>query len=240
MTLIIVRPTGGQLVIPSASYLNIVRDGLVLNLDAGYPTSYSGSGTTWTDLSGSGNTGTIANGTYSSANGGSLVFNRSTYVDLGDPTSLRFGTGDWSVEWWFKANQIFYGDINDSAMFVSKNYATSFEAFFYQGNFANYVAGGGVSTGNISTPTWAINTWYHTVYSKLNGVYNVYQNTVLRGQTANSSNISGTGSSWWIGRRSGGSLGFDGYIPIVRMYNKGLTATEVTQNFNALRYRYGI
>ena len=217
----------------------VVQSGLVLNLDAGASTSYPGSGTTWTDLSGSGNTGTIANGTYTSANGGSLVFDRSTYVNLGDPTSLRFGTGDWSFECWFKANNISYGG-NDSAMIISKNYATSFESYFYGGAFANYVAGSGVSTNNISTPTWGTSIWYHTVYSKTSGVYNVYQNAVLCGQTANSSNISGTGSSWWIGRRSGGSLGFDGYIPIVRMYNKGLTAAEITQNYNALRERFGI
>ena len=54
---------------------DIVRDGLVLNLDAGEPSSYPGTGTAWTDLSGNGNTGTLTNGpTYSSANGGSIVF----------------------------------------------------------------------------------------------------------------------------------------------------------------------
>jgi hypothetical protein len=40
----------------------IVTDGLVLALDAGNPKSYPGSGTTWTDLSGNGNNGTLVNG----------------------------------------------------------------------------------------------------------------------------------------------------------------------------------
>ena len=54
---------------------SLVMNGLVLALDAANPKSYPGSGTTWTDLSGRGNTGTLTNGpTYSSANGGSLVF----------------------------------------------------------------------------------------------------------------------------------------------------------------------
>ena len=96
-----------------------MQSGLVLNLDAGASTSYPGSGTTWTDLSGSGNTGTIANGTYTSANGGSLVFDRSTYVNLGDPTSLRFGTGDWSFECWFKANNIVELDLINILVLVS-------------------------------------------------------------------------------------------------------------------------
>ena len=53
----------------------ITESGLVLALDAGNLKSYPTTGTTWTDLSGRGNTGTLTNGpTYSSANGGSIVF----------------------------------------------------------------------------------------------------------------------------------------------------------------------
>ncbi len=53
---------------------NIVTNGLVLHLDAANTKSYSGSGTTWTDLSGNGNNGTLTNGpTFDSANYGSVV-----------------------------------------------------------------------------------------------------------------------------------------------------------------------
>ena len=56
----------------------IIRDGLVLCLDAANPKSYPGTGTAWTDLSGSGNNGTLVNGpVYSSANGGSIDFDGS-------------------------------------------------------------------------------------------------------------------------------------------------------------------
>jgi hypothetical protein len=52
---------------------NVVREGLVLHLDAGTTRSYPGSGTTWNDLSGSENTGTLTNGpTFNSANGGRM------------------------------------------------------------------------------------------------------------------------------------------------------------------------
>ena len=52
----------------------IVTNGLVLNLDAARQNSYAGSGTTWRDLSGNGNTGTLVNGVgYTGSNGGSLV-----------------------------------------------------------------------------------------------------------------------------------------------------------------------
>ena len=56
----------------------IPTSGLIFYLDAANTRSYPGSGTTWTDLSGNGNTGTLTNGpTYSSANGGQIVFDGS-------------------------------------------------------------------------------------------------------------------------------------------------------------------
>jgi hypothetical protein len=79
-------PTNSWINLNSSNSLNgLVRNGLVLALDAGRTLSYPGSGTTWTDLSGNGNTGTLTNGpTYSSANGGSLVFDGvDDYVNLG-------------------------------------------------------------------------------------------------------------------------------------------------------------
>ena len=68
--------------------VDIVRNGLVLNLDAGNLSSYSGSGTIWTDVSGKGNTGTLANGpTYNSANGGYIIFDGSNDYVLANNTS---------------------------------------------------------------------------------------------------------------------------------------------------------
>ena len=81
----------------------IVTDGLVLALDAGNPKSYPGSGTTWTDLSGNGNNGTLTNGpTYSSANGGSIVFDGvDDYAEITD-SSNNFDLGgiDATLEFW--------------------------------------------------------------------------------------------------------------------------------------------
>ena len=70
------------------SLSTIITTGLVLNLDAGNTASYSGTGTTWTDLSGNGNNGTLTNGTsYSSTNGGVMVFDGvNDYVTGNTPT----------------------------------------------------------------------------------------------------------------------------------------------------------
>ena len=85
----------------------IVSSGLVLHLDAGNASSYPGSGTTWTDLSGSGNNGTLVNGpTYSSANGGSLSFDGvNDYVSVSNTSQLRPST-ELSIGMWIKANSI--------------------------------------------------------------------------------------------------------------------------------------
>ena len=83
---------------------SVVTSGLVLALDAGNTKSYPGTGTTWTDLSGNSNTGTlISSPTFSSVNGGSLTFNGSTnYVDCGNATNLQLYTG--TIAAWIKAS----------------------------------------------------------------------------------------------------------------------------------------
>lgn len=80
----------------------IVQSGLVLNLDAGVSDSYPGSGTTWSDLSGNANNGTLTNGpTYNSANGGSIVFDGvDDYGNFG--TVFGNGFGSITVTSWIK------------------------------------------------------------------------------------------------------------------------------------------
>ena len=76
----------------------IVTNGLILNLDASNTSSYPGTGTVWTDLSGQNNNGTLVNGVgYSSVNGGTLTFDGvNDYVNMGN--IFNFGTGDFTYE----------------------------------------------------------------------------------------------------------------------------------------------
>jgi hypothetical protein len=75
-----------------------VTNGLVLCLDAADKNSYSGTGTTWTDLTGNGNNGTLTNGpTFNSANGGSISFDGTNdYIDCGSNSILKL-TGDITI-----------------------------------------------------------------------------------------------------------------------------------------------
>jgi hypothetical protein len=78
---------------------NIVTSGLILSLDAANSRSYPGSGTTWSDLSGNGNTGTLTNGPTFSNN--SLVFDGTNdYSTTPDSTSLR--PASFSIDTWFR------------------------------------------------------------------------------------------------------------------------------------------
>ena len=223
-----------RFVIPS-----IVTDGLVLNLDAGNTNSYPGSGTTWTDLSGEGNTGTLTNGpTFSSANSGSIVFDGANdYVQKSSATiNLSAGV---TMEMIFKST-----DMNSRAQ--------GFMQFNTGGNYINFYTSGngrlrwetwvpvGVAGGAYTTPTaLSNNTWYHAVGTYTNGSSVLYINGV---SVASASQTPGTYSSSYtanivIGEYAGY---MSGNVAIARIYNRALTAAEIRQNFNALRGRFGI
>ena len=88
---------------PVANVNSIITSGLVLNLDASNAASYPGSGTVWTDLSGSGNNGTIISGiTYSNINGGSMIF--SGAINNRVQTNFAPTFTDFTVCVWFKDN----------------------------------------------------------------------------------------------------------------------------------------
>jgi len=211
---------------------SIVTSGLVLALDAANTKSYPGSGTTWTDLGGNGNTGTLTNGpTYSSANGGSIVFDGSNdYINL--PYLLLSGSQDFTVNIWIKANSHSGGTI-----------------------FCNYPAGnlqlfyGTVNTGmwlnNASTYLDSAGTEFTTnpvlfTAQRIGGnETRVYLNGILK-KTGSSTSTIGSVSNFRIGTNTTGGEVYNGNIAQVSIYNRALTAAEISQNYNATRGRYGI
>jgi hypothetical protein len=219
----------------------IVTNGLVLNLDAAKTDSYPGTGTTWRDLSGNGNNGTLTNGPTFSGIGkqASIVFDGvDDYVNLGNPSNLQFGTGDFTISIWVYPKVVSYG-INDQGTLLSKDYF-GIELYIYQTKFRAYI-GGTSNSISAEITTLTANTWYNFVLSRSNYFCTSYVNSVLDGSRLNSSNINNPGVNYSVGRRTGSSaLTFNGYIPTVQIYNRSLSQTEVTQNFNALRGRYGI
>ena len=228
-----------------------VTDGLVLALDAGNTKSYPGSGTTWTDLSGRGNNGTLTNGpTYSN---GAIVFDGVD--DYGSVSCSQFPSGNnsFTVESWFRwsgngvnnINVIFgYGsDTAANQVPIIQLFSSKFRFEF--GSSAGLV---------ISNATIQTNTWYQgtAVYDKsttkvyLNGAFDnstVYSsaNVVLSGNNGTTAGIGCLFSAFGNIVSSPSRYGtFNGNISSIKYYNRALTAAEVQQNFNATRARFSI
>ena len=222
---------------------DINENGLVLFLDAANRLSYPGSGTAWSDLSGNSNTGTLTNGpTFSNTNGGNIVFDGvDDYVDLGTGASLVNLTNNITVESWIKtafptSRLTIYGNgySGTGMMFgTSANTPGGLEVY-YPTIFVAYSTAG-ILQGNV---------WQHVVYTRNGAGLNThafYINSVSQTvtQTANGGDSWGTsGTNRYIGLRSG--VMFNGSIEITRVYNRALTATEVLQNYNANKTRFGV
>ena len=205
----------------------IVQSGLVLNLDAGVSSSYPGSGTTWTNLIGGGNNGTLEGGAgYSSANGGSIVFDGTDdYVNCGTPS---ISVGKITVNAWIKMNagSLFQHIVDSSSISWHLAILSDNRPYFYNG-----------SVYHQASPILTVGQWY-----MLTGVQgtslDIYINGVL-GQSI-ATDVSVTTNTVNLGRFPGYGRQLNGNIAQVSIYNRALTAAEVSQNFNATRGRYGI
>lgn len=215
-----------------------IRESLLFDLNATVSASYSGSGTTWNDLSGNGYNGTLTNGpTYSSANGGSIVFDGTD--DTVNITGLDLRR-NFSLEAWVRFNQLtsegLFGQgvgSTNAAIGVRQDNSTNTFFFMYFNDFT-------ATTTNIVT-----GQWYHYIVT-----YNhdspftkqIYRNGVLIGaSTTGQSRYTGTGT-FRIGATysSGVSDQLNGNVSIARAYSKILSAVEVSRNFNGFRHLYGV
>ena len=219
---------------------NVVTNGLVLCLDAANSKSYPGSGTTWNDLSGNGNTGTLTNGpTFSSANGGSIVFdglndyvNISTAVNLTNPSTICAFVNT-SVT--TASNQVIYGPSangEDNWLSISNNKAQMFAT--QTANVNNFTITG--------TTTIEANKWYYITGIVNNNVTSLYVNGVFEvASSAQAFTVGGWNSIARIGQRATtGQFPFSGSIAYIHGYNRALTATEIQQNYNALKSRFNL
>ena len=240
---------------------NLVTSGLILHLDSGNSSSYSGSGTTWTDLSGNNRNATLINGPqYSSVDGGKIVFDGiDDYAEVSNPP--MFGSGDFSVEVWFKRKESTL--TWDGSYLISKWSSGANAAWNEWGlgfgdlqgssygnnlNFSLEAQGGGFY--GITSDEILINTWYQAVIVREGGTLKMYINGTLR--TTSTPSISyygalGTKSINPAGRKlrinrqdNTDSLQGNIEVPIVRIYNKALTLLEVGQNYLNNKGRFGM
>lgn len=217
---------------------NIVTAGLVLNLDAANPRSYPPpyNGTVWTDLSGNGYNGTLTNGpTFSSANGGSIVFDgTNAHVTTTFNTQLT----NFTACIWFRPT-----DSTNStyARLLDKNYVGGF--WLGKGTSANSWGGGvleGVSPfGRYLTLTDG--QWNFLVSTRLGTTHTLYGNGIINTTSGTVSSTALDTTNLMIARFiGGGGYNFKGNIGLIQIYNRALSASEISQNFNATRARFGI
>ena len=224
------------------SYLGgIVTQGLVLNLDAAKRDSYSGVGNIWRNISDNQNNGILENTpTFSSANGGSIVFDGTNeYVNLPNNT-VNYATRQITVEAYVRPLVSFAS--NGMSILVQGTSCNQCSFSLMWGRVSNsfsWFAGDAIT---ISTTGLTQNNWYHIVGVRSSGGVNLFVNGILNNTTVSSGNGTGVSTSLSIGESINCSVvpNWNGNIAIVRLYNRALSATEVLQNYNATRVRFGI
>lgn len=232
---------------------SLITEGLVLNLDAGDLSSYSGTGTSWNDLSVNGNHGTLVNSvTYTSSNQGALEFNGNgngtgppnPYVGLPTNADFNFGTGDFTIEMW---TYITPDNPHPNLLTINGNSSWYAAARFgyWQGNFSVSHSYNGTSwvPNIISNCPADLNTWLHIVVSRISGMVKIYVNNVEKTSYALPGSLMADGENQ-IGQLNHPSIGYfnlSGKIAITKIYKgKGLTSSEVNSQFNLVKSRYGL
>jgi len=228
---------------------SIVTDGLVLCLDAANKRSYPGSGTTWFDLSGNGNNGTLVNGVgFNGDNGGGLVFDKiNDHINV---TPIN-RTTTMSFEVWFNTSSVSTDFATRQYLYTQQRNPPVMAGFTYMERQGVMISGSVLQvqylsvTNNanslVGTTILSPNVWY-CVSVVIDGTNNkIFLNGVLEDINSAPAALV-TVNQAFVGRRGDaqGDDFFGGKIAIVRDYNRALTPQEIRQNFNATRSRYGI
>ena len=226
-------------------YPSIVTDGMILCLDAASLISYSGSGSTWNDLSGRGNNATLINSpTYdSSTNRGLFTFAAASaqMATIQAQSSLSVFT----VEAWMKFNSL---GGRPTAILTQEYPGVSSRINYSIG--LNGVNGSGAYDGKLNVGffdgTWrttsgftpSTNVWYHVVMTYNGSTIIQYSNGVLQSSLSYAGTPTTSGGLLRLMRRWDDVDYLDGNLSIARIYNRALSAAEVANNYNAMRGRY--
>lgn len=219
---------------------NIVSDGLVLYLDAASPNSYrSDFGNNWKDMSGNGGVNYLLNGTvFSSENGGTMLFDGVDDYTSGS-ININLGTQVTLSTW------VYHNTIPTT---VQRYVSLPGEAAVIRHDGAN--TGGGqlhfyISTGGVlrlncrANNELSINNWYNVVGTWDGTIMRLYKNgTQVASDTPPTATLDSVNVGYIISAYWGEAM--NGKIPNIQIYNKALTSSEVTQNYNALKSRFGL
>ena len=229
-------------------YGGIVKDGLVFYLDAAKNESYPKTGTIWNDISGNQNRGILVNGpTFNSNNGGSIVFDGTNDYVIYSASSFTIGTSPVTLSVWTRISTLsnWFGislacGIGSPNRFIWCGYVLT-----AQYGTSNMLGGGGYGQ-NIGTDIPPDDKWHNittisnggstpTVSIYIDGVFKISANIILD----ISSNVVKVGAGD-DGISNSVAYALIGDVSNAVIYNRALSATEVLQNYNAIKGRYGL
>ena len=227
----------------------IVRDGLVLALDAADKNSYPGSGTTWYDVSGKNNNSSLNNGpTYSSDNNGTIVLDGTNDIIYAPSCNDLGGLQNQTFEIWVKSPGLGPGKYVGGLICPDYGQISYIGA---DGNITYYIYN--TDAGYPGTYTLAIGTsgvncfdnqWHHVVCTRQElGTGEIYVDGQLRASSGNTGTWSGA-TIWSSMSTSIGNNPNDVYynllgsIALAKIYKKYLSAKEVLQNYNVTKTRF--
>jgi hypothetical protein len=226
----------------------IVTDGLVAHYDAANTKSYPGSGTTWKDISGKGNDGTLLSGAaFDSSNNGVINLDGTNdRVDINYSPTLAFSNGIISCEIW-----VYLDALGNGFPLICKrgNGATNNDRPYVFGihgdGYCRWILtdnGSGITVCDTAV-LFEAGRWYHILATHDNSNSKIYLNGVEVKSVSSSINALETTNNnikTRIGFRhtNTGSIYGNGRVAMARIYSKALTAAEVLQNYQALKERY--
>jgi hypothetical protein len=212
---------------------DIVTDGLVCLLDAGNSKSYSGTGSTWNDLSGNNRNGTI-NGSPTFINGYFDITSDSTYISLSN-SGLVPRTNDFTYSCWIR-----FDTVDGLDTIFENGFWTDTLLFRHSTNAFTVYA----ESAYIGAFSWTVtlNRWLNIVFKRESGICRAFINNNQIGSTLTmNTDINLTNSNLWLMRSQHTTGQFtDGKISSFSIYTKGLSNIEISQNYNALKGRFGL
>lgn len=224
----------------------IVKSGLDLWFDASNPNSYSGSGTSWRDVSGNNKNGTLISAPTYSTSPNRFTFNGTSQYVAAPASSVTSANGTSTLECWAFLTNPSKGPLIGIGFGLNGHFLgvgsadISGDAFSFSGNqFKFYIT----YTQILTIGSFSTNGWYHLALTKNDTAYTFYVNGVLTSSGGSSAGLNpDTGSYISYMRYYSAIPEFFGNntVAVGRIYNRVLSLADVQQNFNAERGRYGV
>ena len=220
-------------------------NGALLYLDAGQAASYSGSGTTWTDLSNNNNNGTITGSpSYTTAYNGDFTFNGAGTQYVNTPTAKYNQTYTGKTTFIvarMNASSWTSGVDQFRCLFGTASGTRNFNTYIHHDTSNNFqIHWSANNLGGVSNniPITA-NQWFIIAVTQTTGGLVTYY---LNGQPVGTS--TGITFSQWVTNGGENVAYADNYwygdIPVVAVYGRALSGDEILQNYNSLAPRYGL